>query len=180
MYVPKCNSGATINMALYVVKRSFLSGWKDPNFHIILQILTFSYQECHLRCKDFSWTQFVLGNSTLVQFTDINLSKSSSIRTNGSQLLERGEVELKIISHTHARTHAHLCGVDGSLHNGEVISVQNVVEIRDLPSNERRHTYIIIIDLQIYTTLWYQHQIPQQVEILTLTEHHTAFYQISP
>lgn len=36
--------------------------------------------------------------------------------------------------------HTHLCGVDGSLHNGEVISVQNVVEIRDLPSNDRRRT----------------------------------------
>lgn len=62
--------------------------------------------------------------------------------------LKGGEVELKI----RFNTHTHLCGVDGSLHNGEVISVQNVVEIRALPSNERTHTYIII-DLQIYTTL---------------------------
>lgn len=87
----------------------------------------------------------------------------------------------------------YLSGEDGSLHYGEVVSVQNGVHVRDVPSENRagnktlnRNPALALstsVDLtsisqQKSIQLWVHIHYPYTV--LTLTEHHTAFFQTSP
>ena len=90
----------------------------------------------------------------------------------------------------------YLSGIDCSLHYGEVVSVQNGVHVRNLPSEDRENnqTYNIkhaclhsshrtsanVHRKSVNCKISNSHGFTYTVHVLTLTERHTAFCQTSP